>query len=403
MSLNNNPQIVTNGLAFYYDLSNKKSYLGPTIQNLTNSITVVTGSSSGFQITSASELVDIPTVGPINVQIANIRNNYPSVSNNCCPAPFAYFNAGRIAISSSTLYTYAILYRVESNYTHPNFMYRYEYNSSDGYLTESGVHNDSNRVNLGHGWYWAWGTFTSQSTATKLDLYSFYYRYSDSFDKMSVAKILLVQGNYTGLHPRFWPNFGTTRSNTQNILDLTGNNTITASSLTYASDGTFSFNGSNSISIPNPLNQSNLSQVWTVQAWVNISHRESTVQTLISGLNQGIHLEYVQGYNALIYLNSGTNDYYTYGYSNGFADQGWCLATFRFNNSTGARTIWRNLIEIGNANGPNNTSTPSGQSSTFTIGESVLGSIGTILIYNRYLTDVEVQQNFSALRGRYGV
>ena len=242
MALNNNPQIVTNGLAFYYDLSNKKSYLGPTIQNLTNSITVVTGSSSGFQITSASELVDIPTVGPTNVQIANIRNNYPSVSNNCCPGPFAYFNAGRIAISSSTLYTYAILYRVESNYTHPNFMYRYEYNSSDGYLTESGVHNDSNRVNLGHGWYWAWGTFTSQSTATKLDLYSFYYRYSDSFDKMSVAKILLVQGNYTGLHPRFWPNFGTTRSNTQNMLDLTGNNTITASSLTYASDGTFSFN-----------------------------------------------------------------------------------------------------------------------------------------------------------------
>jgi hypothetical protein len=34
-----------------------------------------------------------------------------------------------------------------------------------------------------------------------------------------------------------------TRPNTESIKDLTNNNTITATSLTYASDGTFSFNG----------------------------------------------------------------------------------------------------------------------------------------------------------------
>ena len=43
------------------------------------------------------------------------------------------------------------------------------------------------------------------------------------------------------------------RSNSQSIIDLTGNSTITASSLTYASDGTFSFNRSNSNSISTNL------------------------------------------------------------------------------------------------------------------------------------------------------
>ena len=82
------------------------------------------------------------------------------------------------------------------------------------------------------------------------------------------------------------------------------------------------------------------------------------------------------------------------------------LATFRFNNATGDRQIWRNLSNI-STGGPNNTSTPGGQSSTFSIGTSssdtVLGKIGNLLFYNRYLSDAEITQNYNAQKGRYGL
>lgn len=182
------------------------------------------------------------------------------------------------------------------------------------------------------------------------------------------------------------------------IKDLTDQNTIAATSLTYASDGTFSFNGSNSLTFANPLlAQSNAGQEWSVISWVNINTTAN--QLLLTGINNGLYL--TTGSNTtLLYLNSGANDYYTYGTAVGGA--GWCQVAYRFKNSTGERTIYKNGVNI-TTSGPNNTSTPAGNSGTFTLGSGTNGSIGATMIYNRYITDAELMQNFNALRGRYGI
>lgn len=200
----------------------------------------------------------------------------------------------------------------------------------------------------------------------------------------------------TGVFPT--PYTDSTRSNTQAIVDLTGNNTITATSLTYASDNTFSFNGSSSLAFANPLStQSNATQEWSVISWVNINTTAN--QLLLTGINNGLYL--TTGSNtALLYLNSGVNDYYTYGTAVGGA--GWCQVAYRFKNSTGARTIYKNGVNI-STSGPNNTSTPAGNSGTLILGSGTNGSIGATMIYNRYITDAELMQNFNALRGRYGI
>jgi hypothetical protein len=168
--------------------------------------------------------------------------------------------------------------------------------------------------------------------------------------------------------------------------------------LTYASDNTFSFNGSNSFTFANPLlAQANAGQEWSVIGWVNINTTAN--QLLLTGINNGLYL--TTGSNTtLLYLNSGANDYYTYGTAVGGA--GWCQVAYRFKNSTGARTIYKNGVNI-STSGPNNTSTPAGNSGTLTLGSSTNGSIGTTMIYNRYITDAELMQNFNALRGRYGI
>ena len=187
-----------------------------------------------------------------------------------------------------------------------------------------------------------------------------------------------------------------------NLASTTSNATLN-NSPTFSNDagGCFVFDGTDDyVSFANPLNQAQLSQVWTVQAWINIQSKPP--QTLIDGLASGLYIEYVQGNNSLLYLNGGVNDYYTYGGQ--FTNQGWVLATFRFNNANGDRQIWRNLSNI-STGGPNFTSTPASQAGTFTIGSNgsstILGKVANVLIYNRYLTDNEIQQNYGAYQNRF--
>ena len=142
-------------------------------------------------------------------------------------------------------------------------------------------------------------------------------------------------------NPKSYPGSGTTWYD----LSGNGNHGTLINGPTYNSDnkGSIVFDGIDDyVSFTNPLNQSQLNQAWTIQGWINISSKP--YQYFIAGLNSGIFIEYVQGNNSLLYLNSGTNDYYTYGGQ--FTNQGWVLCTFRFSNITGDRQIWRNTTNI---------------------------------------------------------
>ena len=155
------------------------------------------------------------------------------------------------------------------------------------------------------------------------------------------------------------------------------------------------------VSISNPLDQSNLSQVWSVLAWVNVSVNSEGPAYLMSGLNSGLSVSFFD-IAPLLYLNGGANDYYTYGFGN-IEGTGWHHLAYRFRNSDGYRTIWKDGVVNGNANGPNNTSTPSGQSSTFLIGNQMGGRIGAIQIYNVLLSDSQVIQNYNEQKSRFGL
>jgi hypothetical protein len=176
------------------------------------------------------------------------------------------------------------------------------------------------------------------------------------------------------------------------ILDLSGegNDGTLTNGPTFNNNGWIDFDGTDDkISIPNPLShQSNLNQEWTVMACVNVGSK--TFQKLVGGLNNGVYVVYSAD-RTLLYLNGGVNDYYTYG--GDLSDVGWVMATFRFRNSDGYRTIWKNGISI-TTSGPNNTSTPSGIGNTLYIGDGMDGSLSNILIYDRVISDTEVLQNY---------
>lgn len=195
-------------------------------------------------------------------------------------------------------------------------------------------------------------------------------------------------------NPKSYPGTGTT------WIDLSGGgyNATLVSSPTYNSAGFFSFTGAQSATVTNPLfsSQTNTNQVWTVSAWLNV---DDTSSQLLINYGIGLYPSYGTN-NSLLYLNSGANDYYTYGGDVG--NLGWKYITFRFRNSDGTRTIYSNATNI-TTSGPNNTSTPVALNSTSTIASNLRGSLARLEIYNRLLTDNEVTTNFNALRGRYSI
>lgn len=435
MALFHSPQIVTDNLILSYDVGNRKSYLGPPIQNRITSISPLTTSGTGYSFIGGSEYSDIPTIGPTLVQYSNIQNNYSAVSTWCCPNPFTYHGGGTVSVSGSTVYTYAIVYRVESGYTNGNYMYRYEYNSGGGYLTEQGIHSDSNRVHLGNGWYWAWGTFTTQPTASYLNVYSFYYRYSTSYDKLSVAKVLLVQGDYTGLHPRYWPDVATTRSNVL-VNQSNQSTTFTPSNISYSNAGTLSFSESAGSTVVSNLPVSSTLPAlssFTLEAWVKVTAWPTNTFTNGYGSNTKAGTIvggcYYAGTGIRWAGSSSGNSMYVFGFVRG-ADAYRNTATYNVpalnvynhfvftNNSTaGGMNLYVNGVLYSTVSAATQQYDPGLASGCGNItinradidggGTSVYsymnGNIDAVKVYTRALTSAEVQNNYNALKGRFGL
>jgi hypothetical protein len=223
-----------------------------------------------------------------------------------------------------------------------------------------------------------------------------------------------LTGGYTIQYCGFQLELGTyatpfvngTRSTTQALLDPTGQNTITATSLTYPSDGSFSFNGStNRITCPSTsaLDFAG-SQQYTVMAWIypllgggtwhGIVSKGESQQYAFTVNSPGAYIHYETNQGGVAALNSSAGS---------ITQNAWQYVGIRFDGTN--KTIWKNgEIIATQAAAVNSTS----NTEQLRIGEGNAnelfnGSITQVAIYNRALSNNEVMQNFNALRGRYGV
>jgi hypothetical protein len=404
MALSHNPSTITKNLVFSFDVNNLKSYKGPVVANILKQLSNNNSTAAGISITAGTEEVFIPQLGKMTSKYSLIQNNYPAVSTNCCPSPFTFGNG--FTVLPSTLYTYAIVYKVESGYTNSNYMYRYEYTSLGGSKTiEGGVFNNTRRVHLGNGWYWAWGTFTTQATSTWIGYTGFfYYRYSTVPDRAYVAKAILVQGDYSSLHPKLWPELNTTRSITQTLYDLTGTNEITPNSVTYNSDGTFTFvnTNTNEISLPNSLgyNTNNISAF----AWFKRNGSPSgSYQIICGGQELEISIPDPGGQLRVGIVSGGTR--YVSNHGSGLLDGNWHYIGFTSDGTT--KTAYIDGVAVGTQAVLGSLTKTFANRKIGRFGSSETyytnGDIPAYYIYNRALTAAEIRQNYNALKGRYGL
>jgi hypothetical protein len=409
-------------------MNNNKSYRSPPLTNVLNQITP-RGLSSGalYNFTSGTETVYIPGLGWINnCQYVDMYNDYNGGSNNCCPSPYGYGDS--LVVSPSTLYTYAIVYKSTNGYTHPNYMYHYEFTSGGSYLTEYGVFGNNGSTakirSLGDDWYWASATFTSNASAGLMSTGSWMYEYG-RFNRFHVAKVMLVPGNYIDMPPSLWPALGTTVSNTQALVDLVGSKTI---ELTNSNISTFNtdynaltlngtnqylytsgdsywnawspngVNGNSSLSVELVFSSTDTDGLIVSRPWNGSGQYNYTMYNNGFGIHSndaGAFLGYssictgqpthmVWWINATQYGVYKNGQVYVAATNHGLSGGGGSSGTGAFG------TLFGSLYPYGEGWGGNS-------------GFSISGKYYLARIYNKVLTATEVQQNFNAQRGRYGV
>lgn len=209
-----------------------------------------------------------------------------------------------------------------------------------------------------------------------------------------------------------------TRSSTGALLDLTNRSTITTNNLTYNSDDTFNFAGGDATStLSIPLSTAFNKLAGTISMWVNPAE--------YSGSNGLFVNRDVNTANAVDWLwigswSSGQPFYFRLGDGSTCCNNDltlsdwptycplntWTYVTCSWETGKTSKIYTNGMLRTSRSI---STIPPTNPSSTGRIGlghespGSWNGKIGVVQIYGRQLTDLEVYQSFSALRGRYNV
>lgn len=394
MALAQSPSIVTNGLVFYYDMNNvKKSWQGRPV---TNQFTLPTQDVNGFGVQNSTfTRIRTGTYAGYDIQPTDYVWRY-NVTGNDCP-----YHGWDIATTAGTVVTFSFDYYVDpttTNYPVTNYLANFE-NAGSGV---SGSVGDSTPSVKG---VWKRAYFSSTASATGNSRCLLYPGACGG--RLGDAGFILyknpqVEFNAPGSIPT--PFVAGTRSSTQAVLDLTNQKTITATSLTYASNGTFSFGGSGQRLDTNLTTFGN-NATW--EAWINGTSNVSTYNMFM-----GRYLPYFGFFNAnsLYFSNIIGGAQQTIQTATNLTTNTWYHAVFTtsYNGTNTTMKIYTNGLET--ASGVFSGAQGLDGSYNFAIGDGYDaswyrfdGRVGSTKVYNRTLSPSEVQQNFAAQRGIYGV
>jgi hypothetical protein len=332
-----------------------------------------------------------------------------TISNN--------INTARAMVTSSGLTTgvsYTFSCKIKYNGTNvatPSFSVDASKGNPEGGANNNTVSSSAGATtSLGNGWYyvtytWSYsvcptsGCYLTYGVVTGSDaayLTNTFDVYEPQFEVGSFATPYVTQSNGV-------------RSTAQALLDLTNKNTITASSLTYASSNTFSFSGSNYLTLPASVGAFGTGN-FTINCWWKSSGTQSNYVAI---MEQGFTGSPSNGAWAFKITHNTSIINFTY-YNGGIVDN---LSSFNINDGA-----WHNYVAV--RSGTNltlyvdsvsqysltlPTSYSFGEGSSVFVGYNprdgtyINGSLPILSVYNRALPAAEIQQNFNALRTRYGI
>lgn len=375
MTAHSGPNTIENGLVFAYDMDNpKKSWKGAPTTNLYadgdfSSQTLHPVRSGTWQV--------VPD--PRN-QSKKVLKATPSAGNQ--------YHGRDITVAISSVYSLQMEVYVSPDFNGNNVQMYPEQGGSGANIT----------YNLSNKGTWQLLKFNSKS-ATTTNIRMLAYVLS-----AFTTGYVLISNVQVELSSFATPFINGTRSNTQAILDWTSNNTITANSLTYNSDGSFSFNGSSDfVTIPSI----NFSTGQTIEIWLkpteNDANRRNPYNQSYGGYGTWTHE--INGAFNYYYGDAGVNGSPYIGHTSNFTvlqNELACVCSTRnlttsvwYKNGIQGSSYTHSYGELLTDNNP--ILIGSGYASGY------MGNIYAVKLYNRALTATEVQQNFNASRNRFGL
>lgn len=375
MALSHSPKIVTDGLAFYYDMSNPdKSWRGAPTTNLRAGTSLATHGGNTPTINNSYSLSINNSEGWSSITASGSNTNH-----RIAQFPYNTLTAGVNYVFSIELFNPgpdSLSIFVDGNSAYPYI------NIPLGYSRWSQL---VNRPTTGTQAIF-FGTQNQQVSQTYSPARTIYYK-----------NYQVEQGTFAT------PYTASSRSNTQAIVDLTGNVTITANNLTYNPNGTFSFNGSSSYLTTNYGAGRNVAvNPTTISAWVRWSGTGTDQLIFSTGQvpdpNQRVYVGHTGGNWDIGIFNSP----YASGVSairvnwqkidlvlNGSVASLYVDGEFSKSKSYSSFAMQTN-VHFGAHNGSG-----SSYSNFFN------GDITNCTIYNRALSAQEIKQNFDVMKSKY--
>lgn len=401
MSLNHSPSVVTNGLVLYYDMNNtQKSWKGVPTTNLNSGTWLSDYLNVPSDVTSVITLTGEAYKGSLVYKqvLTPITASGVSYLTNANNPGIGVVTGGGGGLAAR--YTgHSIFFKPDTSirlnaaapiYTH--------------YSNISGWQSTSNYDIMGDGWFRANVIYYNAAGGSDGKYWAI-----NPADAVLNAPITIYwagpfkedRNDSTFVSAYVYDS----RSTSQAIVDLTGKNTITATSLTYASDNTFSFNGSSNI-ITLPNNTAMDTQTPTVEVWVKTNATTQNGFWFEKGSVNSQYALFQEGGNIQWRLGPlGDLSTYTASYMN---TTNWYQVVGTY--TSGDRRLYINGIQV-NSNATTGTLSTNASGASIgayggeTGGHSYYynGNISNVKIYNRALSASEVMQNFNAIRGRYGI
>lgn len=406
MALSHSPNTISDGLVFYCDAYNAKSWKGEPVVNqfiCPNPYDSNNNVSFAVQGSGIFQRVYSGTYGGYTIKPTDVVYRYNLGSPGC------HYHGNTAAIQAGQYVCYSVDYYVSPDAA--NFPTDGTLIVLENYGGALGGGTGVGGIGVKGAWQRIQGSVGPTSAPGSQAMFLYPGGCSSSF--MASSGFILMKNPMFEFRSNVKYNtfVNGTRSNTQSLLDLTSNNTITANSLTYNSDGAFSFNGSsNYMSAPLSIGAD---PIVTINQWIRRTADFNNAGYW--GLGGGAANNGINGYtsvqNKIGWDLWGQTTFHTgQDYPlNQWVNVCWVKTAPTFTTST--LKVYINGVEYPLTTTIRNNSSVVNITSGITVGRLTTavsayhapGDVSTTQVYNRALSATEIQQNYNALKGRYSL
>ena len=406
----NNQKVVTDGLVLYYDMFNtQKSWKGKPTTNLFNNPSFASGDLTGWGTSANHGTYDLCELDSSIYRRDGHSGRVTVLDTTGSSAGHHYAFRRTPGVAHDGAVTVSVYIRGTPGTT--NLLRITRVIGGSTYLWSGGSSGDVQHAQTANG-EWQYFTATLDPWTGEGSTSHIHCRFGfTNPHQLSIGNVCYVDEAQLELGDFATPFVIGERTNTQSVLDLTGNHTFTANDLVYSAENTFSFtNNGNHLSTPfSP--RFDFSKAQTICMWMKptgAAARRNPYDQAYGGSGT-ITYETARTFNYYFGTHGGNSSPYV-GRNSGFtvaADELAFVCVSRdqdlnqcdwYKNDT-----HKTSLDAGGYAATNNGSSQIRVGLGYTGNGGFIGDIYSLALFNRKLSDEEILSMFEMSRHRYGV